>query len=840
MSQKKLLAEFVRLLDAVFVGKYPHMNDRSAFMEDYQNLFKDEYDKMRNTVRGASDSKFLKQLMKAYIVACGKPGAHPNLVYYYKSDQLFVFLIEQSAKVEDDSLLNLWKPLIKGTGDNAGHSIRKRYLELDKHWQREIEVFLDKQWKKRRERRSLLDILRDAYQTQHGKKPTNAELVDFDPWPTARSLASNRISDVTYRWCEARSEGSDEKLKGFAEKLADVSTWFRTTGDKNLLQLFQAVKDLRLPTEIDLSEDREVLIHGLYAIACVQLYVTAHRKGLYKKNQFGFTKEEVEFFAGHMRRRGFRYSSNIINAIESRQHNADAKIDAISGMLQTFVAIKAWLPDLTLLSLAETIEIQKKLAGFRDMAERINLAATGNDPSKIEEIMTDPRNEEAMEAMREIASTRITLRQQQELSVRVLQAGASLGARDPLGKITVAYITPQGRVRIEFSAFKPQLFDAPDSWVVDRQYAQKISEIHDATIGIVQLTELMFMAMGFMPVLIQSGFAGLLFEIAATLATDKLEEKLEEIDPALAFLIATAIGIFGPRPNFRPKLKTDWDTAPPNGGLLAGKLNFTPRDRGLGRNGVTAESRALGDLGAAEVDALLAKFEIGDDVIKMNSGLPLSLSSLRDYMNALKPAAARVPTEWRTMVEQCKPLRDLVDAALRDPKGKVKLVRIGEKRGEALPFKYQRSTMGSDFELHITLDGQTYRFDGIIKGRGDTWYIGESKFTFKDMMEEADRSMSSVHAAGKANPATSYHFRFVEEATAQFARYSKIAKRFGFDGVAVMTNTEFIWQTFEQTTRRMQNVEIFLTRLSEHEDFAAWFGRPAADKAIDATGLHRR
>jgi hypothetical protein len=835
MGQKQQIAKFGTLLDTVFSKKMERMNDQSMFTYVYRDLFKSEYNSLRKIVFSASDSGFLKALMKSYITLYDQYSDNRNLIRYYKSDQLFLFLVEQSAKVGDDGLLELWAAPLKGTDDTGSHSLRKRYLDLDPNFQRQVDIFIKNEREKRRSRRSLLDVLRDAYQKVHGKKPTNAELYDFNPKSYGGGLIENQIKTVQNRWLDARKDGSDANLEAFAAALTAISDWFREIGNQKVLHLFQVVKSVHLPPEVpDLSEDRSVLMHGLYAIACIRLHGAALRAGLYAKNLKGFTKEEVEFFAAPMRKSSFYYRSNIVTALSGELRNPEPPIGAIAGMLNTFLVVKARMPDITLLGLEETLRIQKTWTMVEDLTEDIGFASGNDDVEKIAALMTDARNAEAVQALREIGSTKVTLTSGQDLGSRVLSAGSKLGRRGAAGAVSVAYIDPDDlRIIVEFSAFKPQLFHAPNPWVADQQYGQKITEIHDATIGIVQLTELMFLAMGFMPVLVQAGFAGLIYEVAFTYASGKLEEQLVKIDPVLGKVLGLAIGIFSPRPDFKPKLKTDW-VEHADDSLLAQKLDFIPTKESVADNGVSAERRGLGDLGAAEVDAFMARIEIHDDVIKFNSGVPLRMADLKNYLAPFKPGHARLPVEWRMLIAECAPLRKMIEAALKDPSGQVKLVRITEKQGQALPFKFQKSTMGSDHELHVTLGGQTYKFDGIIKGENNQWFIGESKFTFKDMMETANRPMASLHSPGKVNPTTSYHFQFVEEAQKQFKRYSNMAKQFGFDGVAVMTNTDFLWATFQQTSKHMKNVEIFLSRLDELDDFAQMFGKATADKAAGA------
>jgi hypothetical protein len=88
---------------------------------------------------------------------------------------------------------------------------------------------------------------------------------------------------------------------------------------------------------------------------------------------------------------------------------------------------------------------------------------------------------------------------------------------------------------------------------------------------------------------------------------------------------------------------------------------------------------------------------------------------------------------------------------------------------------------------------------------GKSW-IGESKFTFLDDLD---------NFVGEGVTNASYHYKFLDEKVLpQFSKYSKLAKKYGFEGVSVQTNTEYLWATFEQVTRYRKNVEIILTEFN--------------------------
>ena len=70
----------------------------------------------------------------------------------------------------------------------------------------------------------------------------------------------------------------------------------------------------------------------------------------------------------------------------------------------------------------------------------------------------------------------------------------------------------------------------------------------------------------------------------------------------------------------------------------------------------------------------------------------------------------------------------------------------------------------------------------------------------------AAEPMESFLVKGKANPTESYHFQYLEEKVLpQFEKYSALAKKFGFEGVAINVNTDFLWATFQQTTEYLKS-----------------------------------
>src|SRR5678815_195930 len=108
MTDKQKLDQFRKLIERAFSTVKERIDDQVDFNDKYQKAFKEEYEKARVIVFSAKEAPFLQELMKAYLVLCEQYQNNRNNVRFYKSDQLFQFLFEQSAKVSDPSLFETW------------------------------------------------------------------------------------------------------------------------------------------------------------------------------------------------------------------------------------------------------------------------------------------------------------------------------------------------------------------------------------------------------------------------------------------------------------------------------------------------------------------------------------------------------------------------------------------------------------------------------------------------------------------------------------------------------------------------------------------------------------
>jgi hypothetical protein len=592
MTDKQKLDQFRKLIERAFSTVKERIDDQVDFNDKYQKAFKEEYEKARVIVFSAKEAPFLQELMKAYLVLCEQYQNNRNNVRFYKSDQLFQFLFEQSAKVSDPSLFETWAGHLESTSILV--SFRDRFNALDKYFQREITNFIKRERERRRSQRSLVDLLRDEYaRTNGGKKASMAELVAFDPRPSFTALAEIRITTVHRRFLDALAKPTDEALETFAKQLNIFSEYLKTVGDDDLLRLFQVFKLVRDPP-FEMHVHLRALYYGLHAIACIQLHSAALRKHVFTRNLDGLTPDEVEFFAGPAIRSNFLYRSNVVRAMTGSLRQPAVAIGQMTLFLNTYLMAEGrYKGKLSLLNLEETLKIQKKWAEIKELGGQINLAARQKDLAALSRILSDPRNAGALRTMREMEGQKLQLSSGHVLGTRVLKAGSRIKGHPKLGTIAVTYIDPGKVVYVEFGPFKPQMFQASHAFITDRQFAESLLEIHASTIGMVHLTRLIFTAMGFMPALVSGGIVGLIYEVASSFAIEWLQEQVAELDPTLAIALGFALNLFGPRAPTHRRLKTDMVEPPADRSLLSGVVNANARKADGAADAATSRADAV-------------------------------------------------------------------------------------------------------------------------------------------------------------------------------------------------------------------------------------------------------
>src|SRR4029077_13813936 len=134
---------------------------------------------------------------------------------------------------------------------------------------------------------------------------------------------------------------------------------------------------------------------------------------------------------------------------------------------------------------------------------------------------------------------------------------------------------------------------------------------------VVYITNIIFMAMGFLPVLIEAGFAGLIYEIALFYTSNVIEEQASKVNPIFGKVLGLLIQTFAPRPGFKPKIVGEVAERADES-ALSDVLNFPGKDKSSLLN---PESRGLDHVSEAELDAIMAKIPVFDDVIESHMGV---------------------------------------------------------------------------------------------------------------------------------------------------------------------------------------------------------------------------
>ena len=569
----KRVARFTSVVERAFSADMAKLANHD--FKKYTGLFKDEYDTAIKIVIAVKDAKVLAELMKTYLTLYERHAKNQDNVHFYRSDQLFEILVDQSSNVTDDSLFETWDEHF--AGKTGTESFRNRYYFLSPTSKSNIDKFRHDEREKRRQRRSILDVLRDEYARQNGHAPaSNDELYDLDPRPILANNLDDRIALVMKFWNLTKRSVDRDYMDTLNAALDKLSDFVKAQGKSDVLALFKTIRQLRLLTleTVDYRRNsrtgaaetyrtsgdshERTMLFALYALACIRLLAVAQADKLFTKNRIGFSREEVDYFCKPLG--DFQYRSNIRHLLSPPFKGPEIAFGQLKAFLNVYVLTKSQLQRCDLVPLDKTMELQEKWRLISDLTDLIDLASKRGDVARLNEIFGDPRNEKAILLLQEIGSTEIkTNVTGPVLGQATLGAGSSFGSHAKYGDLAIVYIEPANlnNIYVEFATLKPNIFLVHKDYVDDKVFGERILEIHRNTVGVVHITELIFMAMGFLPVLIEAGFAGLIYEIAVAYVGDKIEEQAAKINPTFGKVLGFLIQTFAPRPNFKPKLKTD-------------------------------------------------------------------------------------------------------------------------------------------------------------------------------------------------------------------------------------------------------------------------------------------
>jgi hypothetical protein len=569
MAPESAAERFRRLVEKVFSTKTERIEDQIDFDHKYQHLFRTEYEALIKIVIATKSTDALDPLMKAYMGLHEQYQKNTNNVRFYRSDQLFEILVEQSGRVAigDVDLFPLYAASIE-TGQPSP-SLRHRFLALSDHVRTKVLAFLKAEKEKRRASRSILDALREEYRKRYTFLPQDdADLYDFDPYPNAAfQLACERqVKAAVTAWNGCLAEYKKEKIEALYQALDAFRKHAAAAakeGTPKLLQIVKYLLDLLRdrreggyamsggqPATKVTPGDRSGLVHELYSIACLQLTVHAAVEKLLTRNKSGFTDEEKAFFFTPID--GYQYSSNIRARFNIGVKRIDALFDQSKYFLGLMLVTHHHLPRMTLVNLAKIVEIQAFWKPIFELTERLKYA----DAAEQARIHADPKHKATLARLQEMAAIDVGATQGAELGKGPLRIGDIPGSHASQGRIKIVYVNPKNHdeIYVEVESLKPQLFRVNKAYIQDKQYGTRILKIHEATIGMVYVTQFQILIVVFLPVLIEGGFAALIYEVGIYFASIKVEEAVAKIDPTAGKVVGLLAQTFTPRPNFKPKV----------------------------------------------------------------------------------------------------------------------------------------------------------------------------------------------------------------------------------------------------------------------------------------------
>lgn len=350
------------------------------------------------------------------------------------------------------------------------------------------------------------------------------------------------------------------------------------------------------------NEDETILLLGLYSIACVQIWGAVQNNKMYQRNRLGFLPEEIEYFMRPVDAASHVYVSNFRNIIASPfdvKHAFANRFGEVKAFLDAYGLTRHQLKDLDLVPLDKAIEIQGKWEAIREFTSQVRLASRHFDVAMLQQIFSNPMYARGIALFQEVGSTTIHTNNAQFLGKATLAAGSSVGSHAQYGEMAIVYIDPKNtnQIYVEIASLKPLLFLAHQYYINRKFYASMILEIYRGTIGAVYIVNAIFVAMGFIPVLIEEGFAGLIYEIILFYTTNKIQEQVEQINPVFAEVLGLLLQTFAPRPNLKPKV-----VEPPSLERDTSALHdhFTgPKNRGVQDRATAEVNRATASNGTA-------------------------------------------------------------------------------------------------------------------------------------------------------------------------------------------------------------------------------------------------
>jgi hypothetical protein len=555
MGDTSPLARYSAAIERAYSDAAKPADNQADFDRWYPQFAKAEYDTAAQIVSRVKDAQLLNDLRDVYLRLYAKYAANRLNVHFARSDQAFLDLFERCQKLSTRKrdLLGEWAALLDDKKDNP---LQTRFRELSKTYQTKVRSLIPKP---PAPVKTILALLRDEFLKQRGYAPrSNADLYDFDPSPSpALSAGLQGSLDSVYTAWKACLAGNEDTPRNVLHGTLDgYREYLQAVTRQGLMQLFQVIKYLQdrifvrrenMGTWTKISGgDTSPVTCELYAMACLQLLRHAQGELVLPSNRDTFTREEQQYLLRPLGEPKSEYS--YFSNIEDRLRRPLGGVAAAFDLSKTFLDLLLWtrvqIAGATLVPLGETLRIQALWQPYLDLGEKLRRAGA----AEVFGLAADPQNRRLAASMADLLAIEVPLGEH-DLDIAYARVGASPGVHQMFGRVTIVHIDARNPndFYVEYEALKPNLFLVHKDYIITKVYGSRIFEVHKSTVGMNYLVPGMFVMMGFLPAFIESGFAGLIYEIATWYVSSKIGEQVEEIDPRLGKIVGFALQIAAPR-----------------------------------------------------------------------------------------------------------------------------------------------------------------------------------------------------------------------------------------------------------------------------------------------------
>jgi hypothetical protein len=420
-----------------------------------------------------------------------------------RSDMCFLLLVglRLERTLSDDEFIDrLYTETRSGSTTKWPVAVRARKLPTQRR--NDLEEKILKARDSMQKSRSLVDSLRQMHLRDNERSAKSFdELYAFSPLSDAKlraefekisgavqaafSSAGHKMVEANIGYDKATKAQEEKRLassgyEGFKARMNEWRAFLkRQKDDRALFQLLKWTRDVFRPSKGSVRGgstyvDRELYLHVVFA-----LYLHAIQVRKFARSREGFTAEEEQFFLEPLR--GELYASNLRNRIKYVFHDGKANIDAFYALADTYARLYLWgrTENLDLVDDARALEIQKAVLGTPDEKLRARSFSTKGIPGPA-------------------------------------HARGDFKLGWPVGPdMYVVYFegSPTKTVYLERAGLQGILFEASVGQVARIAESRVFHLVWESTKGLIPLIQKLFEVIGYMPVLVEGGFAAMVKQV---------------------------------------------------------------------------------------------------------------------------------------------------------------------------------------------------------------------------------------------------------------------------------------------------------------------------------------